>query len=181
MRMHNSTIRRNKKPCKTCGVPSYIFSHGDCQPCSIKKSVLSKDEEENDEIERESFNNLVEDLDAVFSQIVRMKGMDKDGYNWCYTSGTKLPWQQLQCGHFISRRHYATRWLEDNARPQSEHDNCFLHGNLQMFEERLEEEKPGIVQHLRELSREVYKPTIDDLKQLLSQLRYRLSVIKKKV
>lgn len=30
----NSQIKRKLKPCKTCGDPRYIFSHGDCKNCS---------------------------------------------------------------------------------------------------------------------------------------------------
>ncbi len=35
-------IKRKLKPCKTCGDPSYIFSHGDCKSCAQMRYASEK-------------------------------------------------------------------------------------------------------------------------------------------
>ena len=63
-------------------------------------------------------SKIVKKLDAVFSQYIRLSNADKNGYCTCVTCGKKYFWKQIQAGHFMSRKHYSTRWLEDNVKPQ---------------------------------------------------------------
>lgn len=69
-------------------------------------------------------------LDAVFSKYIRAKFPKV-----CYTC--KKPSDKLQCGHFVSRQYLATRWDEDNCRPQCWGCNGFGNGQLLDFEENL--------------------------------------------
>jgi len=58
--------------------------------------------------------SLVIKLDTVFSQYIRRK----DAINeiaTCVTCNKKDHYKKLQCGHFMSRRHYSTRWDENNV------------------------------------------------------------------
>jgi hypothetical protein len=128
----------------------------------------------------ESFQNLVSDLDHVFSQYIRCKYADKGGMVECYTSGKKMRWQEIQCGHFIPRANLGTRWLEANCRPQSMEENYFKMGNLEEFEYKLDAENNGVVEYLRELARQVAKPTKEELKSLIIEYRSKLNLIKKK-
>lgn len=176
----NSTIIRKKKKCATCNSLTYIFSHGNCKECSTIKSTQKRVEKHEEQEESESIQNLISDLDFVFSQYIRCKYADVNGIVECFTSGKKMKWQEAQCGHFISRGHYGLRFLEDNCRPQSEYDNCNLSGNLSVFAANLEKERSGTVEWLQRLSKEVYKPTREELKQLLAEYRYKLNDIKKK-
>jgi len=175
----NSTIIRKKKRCTSCHSYDYIFSRGRCKSCATIEDT-QKRIKENEEEDTESFQNLVSDLDYVFSQYIRVKYADKDGIVTCFTSGKKYNWKEIQCGHFISRKNLSTRWLEANCRPQSEHDNCLLSGNLEVFEKNLELERTGSVEMLRELSREISKPTISELKSLIIEYRSKLNQAKKK-
>jgi len=178
--MANSTFIRKKKICISCSVPSYIFSKGRCKSCATIEDTQKRIYKVKDADELESMQNLIEDLDYVFSQYIRIKYANKDGIVRCFTSGKDFHWQQIQCGHFISRKNLSTRWLEANCRPQSEHDNCLLSGNLEVFEKNLEEEKKGSAEYLRELSREINKPTISELKELIIEYRSKLNQAKKK-
>jgi hypothetical protein len=178
--MANSTIVRKKKRCVTCFGYDYIFSKGRCKHCATIEDTQKRIDKVQDTDESESMQNLIADLDYVFSQYIRVKHADKDGIVTCFTSGKKYNWQQIQCGHFISRKNLSTRWLEANCRPQSEHDNCLLSGNLEVFEKKLEEEKKGSAEYLRELSREINKPTISELKELIIEYRSKLNQAKKK-
>lgn len=124
---------------------------------------------------------LIADIDREFSFYVRLKEADKYGYNFCYTSGRRLHYLKLQAGHYISRAHLATRWDIDNVKPQSSYDNCNLHGNLEVFKQKLEEETLGITETLYERSKEISKPTISELHQLLIHWREKTKLVKSKL
>jgi hypothetical protein len=94
-------------------------------------------------------NKLIASLDKVFSEYIRRKDADENGYVRCYTSGKIFHWKDIQCGHFISRRHLSTRWYEKNAKPQSVAENMFNQGNGPVFARRLiEQYGPGILEEL---------------------------------
>jgi ribosomal protein L37E len=176
--MRNSTIIVKKKRCVNCGNIDYHFSKKMCKQCATIHSTQKRMEEFEDD--SESFQNLVQDLDAVFSQYIRCKYADKEGMVECFTSGKKYHWTKIHNGHFIPRTNLATRWLEHNCRPQSEHDNCFLSGNLEVYSKKLEQESPGIVEFLQTIARQVEKPTKDELKSLIIEYRSKLNQVKKK-
>lgn len=176
----NSTIIRKKKRCKQCFELTYIFSKGRCKHCATIESYQERANDYEGE-DKESFTNLISDLDQVFSIYIRLKYSDDKGMVECFTSGKKFHYKQIQCGHFISRSNLSTRWLEANCRPQSEHDNCLLSGNLKVFEKNLEKEKPGNVELLRETSREIVKPTITELKSLIIEYRSKMNQVKMKI
>lgn len=124
---------------------------------------------------------LMNDLDYVFSRIVRMTAADKHGNCTCYTCNC-LPkhWSLMQCGHFIPRGQMATRWDFRNVRVQDKKCNEILSGNLEVFEQRLEAEYPGLPDQLREMTAEPHKWGISELKQLLTDLRARLIIAEQK-
>ena len=126
-------------------------------------------------------NALIADIDREFSFYIRLRDADKYGYTHCFTSGKRLHYLKLDCGHYISRQHIATRWDVDNCRPQSKHDNQVLHGNMEVFKEKLEAEQKGITDILYERSKEVTKPTMNELKELLIHWREKAKLVKLKL
>ena len=106
--MRNSTIIVKKKRCVNCGKIDYHFSKKMCKQCATVYSTQKRLEQFEDDTE--SFQNLVQDLDHVFSQYIRCKYADKNGMVECYTSGKKYHWKEIQCGHFIPRANLGTRW-----------------------------------------------------------------------
>ncbi len=86
---------------------------------------------------KESISSLTNQLDTVFSQYIRLRNADKQGMVQCYTSGKWMHWKKAQAGHFISRRHYSTRWNEVNVQVQSVKENVFNQGNAPVFQRNL--------------------------------------------
>jgi hypothetical protein len=123
---------------------------------------------------------LVNDLDFVFSRIVRMSAADSSGNCECFTCGSRKHWSLMQCGHFIKRANTVVRWDFRNARVQDKNCNENLYGNLEVFEKKLNEEYPGITEQLKEMATEVHKWSREELKQLLVDLRQRLRLIETK-
>jgi hypothetical protein len=132
------------------------------------------------EDDSESFKNLTSDLDYVFSQYLRNRYADKTGIVECYTCGSKHKVAEIQCGHFMSRGNLATRWMEENCRPQCMECNYFKTGNIEEFEHKLHEENGALVEYLRETARQPVRPTRDELKSLILEYRAKLNLVKKK-
>jgi len=124
---------------------------------------------------------LIVDLDRIVSKYVRLAEAGKDLKCECFTCGSRKSWTALQCGHYMSRSNLSLRWELQNLRPQCIYCNCTLHGNLDEFKERLESERPGITDWLYEQSKQVSKPSRDELKQLLFHFQQKLKNVETKL
>lgn len=69
----------------------------------------------------------------VFSEYIRIRDADENGYIRCATSGRMVHWKEADAGHFISRRHLSTKFDERNVHAQSRHDNRFQSGKQYEF------------------------------------------------
>ena len=77
-------------------------------------------------------------LDKIFSIWIRSKDADHTGQVDCYTCGVSKDWKyEIDAGHFQSRGKYATRWHEDNVKPQCKRCNGFRGGEQYQFALRL--------------------------------------------
>jgi hypothetical protein len=181
MAVYNSTIIKKKKRCVSCGTMQFLFSKGRCKSCATiedsSKRIAAHEEAEDDE----NLQSLIEDCDIWFSKYIRLHYASTEGLLRCYTSGQVLRWQDAQCGHYISRKHLATRWLPENCRPQSAYENCNLHGNLEVFKRKLSEEKQGLPEWLEQQSRIITKPTREELSSLLREYRYKVKILESKL
>jgi hypothetical protein len=83
---------------------------------------------------------LKKDLDKLFSEFIRRKYANQEGQVRCYTCGVTKDWKAIQNGHFVSRSHLATRFDEDNCRPQCVGCNVFGQGRVAVFASKLDQE-----------------------------------------
>lgn len=79
---------------------------------------------------------LKKKLDAIFSRYIRLF-YSKDGYVACYTCGHKNEVKKMQNGHYIVRQYMATRYDENNCRPQCYACNMLYGGRAVTFRENL--------------------------------------------
>lgn len=124
---------------------------------------------------------LIADCDYVFSRIVRLRGADEHGNCECYTCGSKRHWSLMQCGHYVRRGNMGLRYDFKNSRIQDKHCNETLGGNYEVYRQRLNEEQKGLPEQLEEQGREVFKYSIEELKQLLIDLRAKLRPLEDKI
>jgi hypothetical protein len=82
---------------------------------------------------------IITKLDTIFSQFIRLK-YSKNEISKCVTCGKKDHWKKLQAGHFISRKHYTTRWDEDNVQVQCVGCNVYRYGEQYLFSKYLGQE-----------------------------------------
>jgi hypothetical protein len=79
-----------------------------------------------------SRSGLVKKLDAEFSVFIRRR-YATHGKATCFTCDKIDDWNKLQCGHFQSRKHYATRWDETNCQVQCVGCNVYRYGEQYKF------------------------------------------------
>lgn len=174
--MYNSTIITKKRKL-ACGCFDYAFSKNTCKQHATIKSTNKRIEKHEAEIEDESLQYLIQDLDAIFSKYIRQKYSEK-GMVKCFTCPKVLPISEIQNGHYTARGNLGTRFLEYNCRPQCPTCNANHEENTEPFRIALEKEKKGITEYLEEQARLIAKPTRDELKQLLIEYRYKLKQLK---
>jgi len=116
-------------------------------------------------------SKLVKKLDIVFSQYIRKSNADENGYCTCVTCDRKFFWKEIQAGHFMSRKHYSTRWDEDNVKPQCKACNVFNQGEQYRYSIYLGSEKS---EELLRKSREIKKYSLADVQELVDYYSQKL-------
>jgi hypothetical protein len=84
-----------------------------------------------------SYRQLEKQLDKVFSEYIRLRDADSQGYVWCVTCGKPHYWSdghQVNCGHFIPRGRKATRFDERNCHGQCVQCNMYKSGEWDIYE-----------------------------------------------
>jgi hypothetical protein len=179
----NSTIQPKIGICQMCppGSKPKPLIKGHCESHyweqNKRNSVEKRQAKERGELEPVAI--LTDDLDIIFSQLIRLKEADEFGMVKCFTCEEIKHWKQMQCGHFVSRAKMPTRFSEKNCRPQCKTCNEDKRGNLAVFSERLEAEEPGIVAILEEQSRDIQDYGRDELKALIVDTTRRVKLLSK--
>lgn len=178
-----STIRQKKGICSHPGCSySGPLTKELCQNhywSGIRMKSAAK-MEEKEEMKVDGLSSVLEDLDAVFSQFIRLRDSDENGYVTCYCRcGRVLYWTESQCMHFMPRIHKHTRYSEDNCKGGCDRCNELKGGNLKEFGKHLEEERPGCVEALEEQARAPYKYDVPELKGLISYYSKQVNQMKK--
>lgn len=66
--------------------------------------------------------------DEWFSKYIRIRDANHNGLCKCITCDTVKHWQEMDAGHFQSRRYSATRWHEQNVHCQCQGCNKYQAG-----------------------------------------------------
>jgi len=103
---------------------------------------------------------LIKKIDRIFSEYIRLKHADKNGYCTCITCGKKHIWNsgKIHAGHFVSRRFLVTRYDERNVYPQCAYCNNWLAGDAYNYGKRIDEiHGKGTADELMLLSKQTIK------------------------
>ena len=128
---------------------------------------------------KKSISKLKKDLDKWFSLYIRLRDATEEGLVQCFTSGRVYHYKKIHAGHFMSRRHLATRWCEVNVQPQSAKDNLYSQGEQYKFGLNLDakygggtaEELQYKARTILKLSRIEYEEKISYYKSLVENLK----------
>lgn len=174
--------------CPYCSGPHYGYScwRNPKRKSALKshfKQVRSTRNKKMGNLSSKSVNErktLIEDLDRVVSKYVRQYHADKNGICTCYTCGKRLPWKAMDCGHCISRRYMATRFLLDNLRPQCQTCNRLMHGNYKVYYPKLQKELGDKrYEEIWQMSKSGYKISTPELREMLKTYENLLKTLNK--
>ena len=127
-----------------------------------------------------SISKLKKELDKWFSLFIRLKDATDEGLVQCITSGRTYHYKNIHAGHFISRRHLATRWCELNVAPQSAADNLFGQGEQYKFGLALDNKYgEGTAEELQYKSRQTIKMSRIDYEEKISYYKDLVEKLKK--
>lgn len=105
-------------------------------------------------------------LDKVFSDYIKLRDC-VNGKGQCFTCGDLLPKEELDAGHFRSRKYTSTRYNEKNVQLQCKKCNRFNGGEPYQFGIEIDKKYgEGTALELIKKSFETKKFTIDELKSL---------------
>ena len=128
---------------------------------------------------KKTVSKLKKELDKYFSLYIRLRDATDEGLVQCFTSGRVYHYKKIHAGHFMSRRHLATRWCETNVQPQSAADNLFGQGEQFKFGLNLDSKYgDGTAEELQyksrttlKISRIEYEEKISYYKSLVDKLK----------
>ena len=69
-------------------------------------------------------------LDKVFSIYIRKRDSNESGIGKCCSCGKYVHWKDVDCGHFVNRKHMSLRFSEINCNMQCRSCNRFDEGNI---------------------------------------------------
>lgn len=119
-------------------------------------------------------SKLIKKLDVVFSQWIRLSNADHSGYCTCITCEKRFHWKEIQAGHFMSRKHYSTRWNENNVHPQCVACNVYRAGEQYKYSVFLGQYQ---AEELYLKSQELVKYTNVELQEMINDYSERLENI----
>lgn len=114
-------------------------------------------------------SKLVKKLDTVFSLYIRLRYADNRGMAKCFTCGKVDHWKKLQAGHFQSRRHYSTRWNEENVQVQCQSCNLYNQGQQYIYAKNLGLE---LAESLSLKAQKLVKFSIVDLEEMIAHYQH---------
>tara|TARA_R100001594_G_scaffold142238_1_gene188966 strand:+ start:183 stop:590 length:408 start_codon:yes stop_codon:yes gene_type:complete len=127
-----------------------------------------------------SISKLKKELDKWFSLYIRLRNATDEGMVQCFTSGRAYHYKQIHAGHFMSRRHLATRWCEINVQPQSPADNLFGQGEQYKFGLNLDiKYGEGTAEELQYKARQTVKLSRVDYEDEISYYKNAVNNLKK--
>jgi hypothetical protein len=117
-----------------------------------------------------SRKGLINKLDRIFSEYIRKRDADKKGICKCITCQREFKWNELDAGHFISRKEMSVRWDERNVAAQCQYCNRFRY----QFSLALDKQSRGLSKRLYNKSKEIVKYSMNDLHELVDLYKEKL-------
>lgn len=74
----------------------------------------------------------------AFSEYIRLRDSDENGFCKCFTCGRIKFWKDCDCGHGIPRQHKATKYNEKNNHAQCKHCNGFEGGMREAYKKEMD-------------------------------------------
>ena len=118
-----------------------------------------------------TISQLKKQADTAFAKYIRYRDSELTPLGWvgrCITCNHYYPIEQLQCGHFQSRRFNSTRFDEENCNGQCVGCNVFRYGEQYKYAKALDMKYgDGTAEKLARKSEAIHKLTKDELLEII--------------
>jgi hypothetical protein len=74
----------------------------------------------------------------IFSEYIRLRDSDENGYGQCFTCSRVLHYKKGDCGHGIGRQYKGTKYNEKNNHLQCKPCNGFEGGRREIYKEHVD-------------------------------------------
>ena len=126
-----------------------------------------------------SLSKAKKKLDTIFSQFIRLRGSNDEGYGHCFTCDRLKHWKEVHCGHFMSRSKLSTRWMETNCQFQCAKCNLYGAGEQFIFASKLDEfHGKGTAEAILIASNRTRKFSVHELEEMYQYYKKRVDEIK---
>ena len=126
-----------------------------------------------------TLSKLKKELDKWFSLYIRLRNASVDGITKCFTCDKIAHYKKMHAGHFMSRKHHATRWNEENVQVQCPKCNLFGQGEQYTFGKLLDiRVGDGTSEELQELSRTTVKYMRHEYDEMIKFYKEKVNAIK---
>ena len=115
----------------------------------------------------------IDRADEWFSRYVRLYYANNQLQVRCCTSGRWYHIKDIDCGHFMSRNNYNTRWEFKNALPQGKQDNRFRSGRQFEMGKVIDQiHGPGTAEKMEQMAHwRGSTKTVYDIRQIAAKYR----------
>lgn len=123
---------------------------------------------------------LQQRLDQVFSEYIRLRDANDNGFCKCITCGSMWRWTALHNGHYIDRRHIGARYDERNCNSQCPRCNIGLRGNLEKYKRAIiDKHGVKVLEELESTKRSIEKWTTLEYQDKISYYKSEVKRLKK--
>lgn len=117
-------------------------------------------------------SSLKKKADKIFSQYIRLRDADSNGYLDCITCNKTLLWKEAHAGHFVSRRVNSLRFWETNVNGQCSRCNTYGAGEQFAYAKALDlKYGDNTANELHSRRWETHKFTIPELEVIIEEYK----------
>lgn len=173
------------RKCKTCWqYKEQMQTQQKCKDCyKERKKAKAKQYQQNTANKQkakkkktQTKSQLIRKADKLFSEYIRRKYADQDGYITCISCWKKLHWKESQCCHRIKRSTYKYRRDEDNCRPWCVNCNYFnkeFHQQIFTLEQEKRLWRKKVLEMIEE-SKKVFNLRISFVREVIEDITEKL-------
>jgi len=118
-------------------------------------------------------------LDDIFSDYIRLRDANEFGQTICISCTAEHYWNFMDCGHFVSRKHLATRYNEKNCNSQCVHCNRERDGNTDGYEVGLiKKYGTEVIEELEREHRKTVKISEYEAQEMIKEYKLKVKELK---
>lgn len=112
---------------------------------------------------------------SLCSQAIRLEGRDCEGLVTCCSCQRRMPWKEIQAGHFIDGRFNSILFDERGIHPQCGVCNVVFNGRKEEYFLFMEHKYGrGVIDELRRQRNETRNFTVEELREMISGYKQRI-------